>query len=156
MENIDENEDIRSPDEIKVEKLIETDSRDLSEDEEIKMVIVNSIQEFIEIQKQQDKYEDLILQEFKEMTKDRDKKVNNLVNTLKKLAKFDKKVQEVFDLIENFIEAYCLGYMDTYELDDITYDKIFNELSTIRINKIDIESLKEILKRENDLTQTSK
>jgi hypothetical protein len=72
------------------------------------------------------------------------------------LAKFDKKVQEVFDLIENFIEAYCLGYMDTYELDDITYDKIFNELSTIRINKIDIESLKEILKRENDLTQTSK
>jgi hypothetical protein len=82
------------------------------------------------------------------MKEEREQKVKSIIITLKKLAKFDKQLAEILDLVDGIISAYCLGYIDNYELDMITYDKIFAELSTIRIDKKEIESFKEILKRE--------
>ena len=146
----DENEIIRSPDEVIVEQLIEPMEQTvpLSEEEETNMAILNSIQDFKVTQKEQDEYEKLVLNDFQKMKEEREQKVKSVIITLKKLAKFDKQLAEILDLVDGIISAYCLGYVDQYELDTITYDKIFNELSTIRIDKKEIESFKEILKRE--------
>jgi len=146
----DENEIIRSPDEVIVEQLVEPIEQivPLSEEEETNMAILNSIQDFKVTQKEQDEYEALVLNDFQKMKEEREQKVKSIMNTLKKLAKFDKQLAEILDLIDGIISAYCLGYIDNYELDTITYDKIFAELSTIRIDKSAIESFKEIIKRE--------
>jgi len=146
----DENEIIRSPDEVIVEQLVEPIEQivPLSEEEETNMAILNSIQDFKVTQKEQDEYEELLLNDFQKMKEEREQKVKSIMNTLKKLAKFDKQLAEILDLIDGIISAYCLGYIDNYELDTITYDKIFAELSTIRIDKSAIESFKEIIKRE--------
>jgi len=146
----DENEIIRSPDEVIVEQLVEPIEQTvpLSEEEETNMAILNSIQDFKVTQKEQDEYEELLLNDFQKMKEEREQKVKSVIITLKKLAKFDKQLAEILDLVDGIISAYCLGYIDQYELDTITYDKIFNELSTIRIDKSDIESFKEIIKRE--------
>lgn len=146
----DENEIIRTPDEVIVEQLIEPIEKTvpLTEEEETNMAILNSIQDFKVTQKEQDEYEELLLNDFQKMKEEREQKVKSIMNTLKKLAKFDKPLAEILDLIDGIISAYCLGYIDNYELDMITYDKIFAELSTIRIDKSDIESFKEIIKRE--------
>ena len=146
----DENEIIRSPDEVIVEQLIEPMEQTvpLTEEEETNMAILNSIQDFKVTQKEQDEYEKLVLNDFQKMKEEREQKVKSVICRLKKLAKFDKPLAEILDLIDGIISAYCLGYIDNYELDTITYDKIFAELSTIRIDKSDIESFKEIIKRE--------
>jgi hypothetical protein len=146
----DENEIIRSPDEVIVEQLVDSTEQTLplSEEEETNMAILNSIQDFKVTQKEQDEYEALVLNDFQKMKEEREQKVKSIMNTLKKLARFDKQLAEILDLIDGIITAYCLGYIDNYELDTITYDKIFAELSTIRIDKSAIESFKEIIKRE--------
>lgn len=146
----DENEIIRSPDEVIVEQLIDPTEKTvpLTEEEETNMAILNSIQDFKITQKEQDEYEELLLNDFQKMKEEREQNVKTIMNTLKKLAKFDKQLAEILDLIDGIISAYCLGYIDNYELDKITYDKIFAELSTIRIDKSAIESFKEIIKRE--------
>jgi hypothetical protein len=146
----DENEIIRSPDEVIVEQLVEPMGQTvpLTEEEETNMAILNSIQDFKVTQKEQDEYEELLLNDFQKMKEEREQKVKSIMKTLKKLSKFDKPLAEILDLIDGIITAYCLGYIDNYELDMITYDKIFAELSTIRIDKSDIESFKEIIKRE--------
>ena len=145
----DENEIIRSPDEVIVEQLVEPIEQivPLSEEEETNMAILNSIRDFKVTQKEQDEYEELVLNDFQKMKEEREQKVKSIMNTLKKLAKFDKLLAEILDLVDGIISAYCLGYIDNYELDMITYDKIFAELSTIRIDKSAIESFKEIIKR---------
>jgi len=146
----DENEIIRTPDEVIVEQLVEPMGQTvpLTEEEETNMAILNSIQDFKVTQKEQDEYEELLLNDFQKMKEEREQKVKSIMKTLKKLSKFDKPLAEILDLIDGIITAYCLGYIDNYELDMITYDKIFAELSTIRIDKSDIESFKEIIKRE--------
>jgi len=149
MEFTDENEIIRKADEVITERLIEpTNIGSLTEEEETNMAILNSIQDFKQIQKEQDEYEKLVVNDFIKMNQERKQKVKNVMYTIKKLAKFDKKLAEILELIEGIIDSYCLGYIDHYGLDIITYDKIFTELSTIRLEKESIESLKEILKRE--------
>lgn len=146
----DENEIIRTPDEVIVEQLVEPIEKtvSLTEEEETNMAILNSIQDFKVTQKEQDEYEELLLNDFQKMKEEREQKVKSIMKTLKKLSKFDENLAEIFDLVDGIITAYCLGYIDNYELDMITYDKIFAELSTIRIDKSDIESFKEIIKRE--------
>lgn len=146
----DENEIIRTPDEVIVEQLVEPIEKTvpLTEEEETNMAILNSIQDFKVTQKEQDEYEELLLNDFQKMKEEREQKVKSVICRLKKLAKFDKPLAEILDLVDGIISAYCLGYIDNYELDMITYDKIFAELSTIRIDKKEIESFKEILKRE--------
>lgn len=146
-------ESVRLPDDVKVEQLVECSSLfplqfPLTEEEEINMVILSSIQDQKKIQNQQDEYEENILQKYEEMKVEREKELKGLILALKKLAKYDKKVKEVLDLIENIIESYCLGYMNECSLDVVTYDIIFCELSSIRIDKSVIEKLKTIIKSE--------
>lgn len=147
----DTDEIIRKPDEVKVEQLIDnTDSllSPLTEEEEINMSILNSIKDQREIQKQHDEYESNVLREYEEMKMEREKQTKGIIDVLKKLAKFDKKVDETLYLIESITYAYCSGYMNNCVLDAITYDNIFNELSSIRIDKVLIETLKTIIQRE--------
>jgi hypothetical protein len=98
-----------------------------------------------EYQKQQDDYEEMILKEFNEMKSKRETQVKDLVFKLKTLSRLDKGIEDLYCLIEPISEAYCLGYINYYAFDEITYNKIFAELKTIKINPDVIECLKTII-----------
>ena len=66
---------------------------------------------------------------------------------MNKLLRFDKDIKEIYEIIEPIIESYCAQYTEIIELDDVTYEKIFKVLGTIRTNKNNIELLKTILIR---------
>ena len=67
---------------------------------------------------------------------------------LGKLIRFDKETKEIYEIIEPIIDSYCNQFIDKCELDEITYDRIFNELKGIRTNKKNIEHLANLLIRK--------
>jgi hypothetical protein len=71
---------------------------------------------------------------------------NPLLLDLNKLIRFDPDVKEIYEIIEPIIDSYCLQYIETVELDSITYDKIFKVICGIRTNKNNIEKLRSIIK----------
>jgi len=149
----EEEEEIRPPDAVQKMRLVGEEQEQeqvLTEDQLISQAILNSIQDWKVMQKQHDDHEDSLLQQFKETRLEREHMFKDLIITLKKVAKYDKKVAEVLGLVENIVEGYCLAYMEHCELDKETIDTIFNELSQLRVNKKAVELLREIIREEEE------
>lgn len=135
-------EEIRAPDEIKREQLIE--SRD-DYDRELSEALYISMQEVREHEIQNIKFEEEIISKYNsEMAERREKFCDFLLN-MNKLCKFDKNIKELYDLIEPIIEAYCCDFIKYFEVDEETHDKIFKTVGTIRVNKNTLEILKTII-----------
>jgi hypothetical protein len=150
-DNKDNNDDnIRKPDDVILDRL-SAGSSVLSEEQEISMAILASIQDCQIFQKQQDDFESNIIEKYNVAREEREKLFNPFCNSLKKLAKYDKKIEEIFEIVNAIIESYCLGYLDHCEIDDVTYEKIFKELGNVRIDKNAVELLKTILQKNNNI-----
>jgi hypothetical protein len=89
--------------------------------------------------------EEEIINNYNAETKRRTELFKTLLFDLNKLIRFDKDIKEIYDIIEPIINSYCFQYIETVELDAITYDKIFKVLCGIRTNKNNIELLRSIL-----------
>jgi hypothetical protein len=89
--------------------------------------------------------EEEIINNYNAETKRRTDLFKTLLFDLNKLIRFDKDIKEIYDIIEPIINSYCFQYIETVELDAITYDKIFKVLCGIRTNKNNIELLRSIL-----------
>jgi hypothetical protein len=154
--NIDEthehcNDNIRQPDSIKLDRLLDESSTILTEEQEISMAILASIQDCQIYQKQQDDFETNIVEKYNVTRIEREKQFQPFCNTLKKLVKYDKKIEEIFEIVNAIIESYCLGIFEHFEIDDITYEKIFKELGSVRIDKNALELLKTIVQKNNSI-----
>ena len=68
-----------------------------------------------------------------------------------KLCRFDNEVREIYNILDPIIESYCGLYFETCELDQQTYDKIFNTLKKIRNDQQAFDTLKTIILREEIL-----
>jgi len=134
-------EEIRSPDESKIEQLIRDNRTD--EEKELDEVLYQSLQDFHKINED---YEQNIIKNFETQLNSRKTQFNDLINNLARISKYDNDVRTVFDIIEPIVESYCMSYLEVYEFDEITYNKIFKTISSIRGNKSGIESLKTIMK----------
>jgi len=138
----DYSQNVRPPDNITREQLID-DS--FVEDQDISEAILHSIQDFKELQKINDEYEKTVIENYNNIRLKRENVFHDFLIRIKKISKYDKKLGEIVEILENIIENYCLGYMDTCELDDETRSKIFKEISNIRAEKNVVDLLKSII-----------
>jgi hypothetical protein len=142
FDNFDTDE-IRPPDQIKKEQLME-DTRS-EYDREIEEAIYLSMQEVRDQEILNEKFEEEIINKYINGRNERREKFSDLLINMNKLFKFDKDIKELYNFLEPIIEAYCNYYIVNYEVDEKTYDKIFQVLGTIRINKNTLDILKEII-----------
>jgi hypothetical protein len=141
-------DNIRPPDKIKREILIE-DSVPINENDiELNEALYLSLQEK-SIEDNNNKlnnlYEEKVKNEYITEVNKRKDVFYNLLFELNKLIKYDKEIKEIYEIIDPVIDAYCNQYIEYYEIDEITYEKIFKVIGTIRTTKNIIDSLKNIL-----------
>jgi hypothetical protein len=141
------NEDnIRPPDDVISDQLLEDTRSDY--EKEIDEAIYLSYQDVREKQDLSKKYEEQVLKEYNEESNKRKKIFEKLLFDLNKVAKIDKEVREIYDIIEPIIESYCNQYIHKCEFDEETYEKIFKLLCKIRTDKNAVEFLKTIILKE--------
>lgn len=144
----DYNEDeVRPPDEVVSERLIEDTRSDY--EKQIDEAIYQSIKEMENVDKINKEYEEIIIKNYHNEIIERKNKFASLLLDINKLLRFDKDLKEIYEIIEPIIDSYCNQYIEFLELDEITYDKIFKVLGTIRTNKSNIENLKTIIIKSN-------
>jgi hypothetical protein len=140
--NTNFNENIRRPDEFKKEKLCQDNRSNFEKEmEEMEEAIKCSLQEHEEISKN---YEDKLINEYLLETNKRKDNFKSILFDLSKLIKYDQNIKEIYEIIEPIIDAYCSQYIKNYEIDEITYNRIFKVIGTIRTDKKNIELLKTI------------
>jgi len=115
---------IRPPDKVKKERLI-------WQEEEFEEDI---LQNMIDYEKEIQKY-------FVEEKKRRKEIFNVLLFKMKKISNYDKEVEEIYNIIEPIIESYCEQVIQYYEVDKVTYERIFNIVSSIRVDKEPLEKI---------------
>jgi hypothetical protein len=143
-------ENIRTPDSIINEQLIQEQEQDLemSYNKDIEEAIYLSFQETKQsniLNEENEKYEEQLIQQFQKETIERKKKFSQILFTMERLIKIDKEVNEVYEIIEPIIESYCNQMIEVCELDEKTYEKIFYIISKIRLNITNIDLLKTII-----------
>jgi len=138
-----DDEEIRPPDEVISERLVEDTRCDFQKqmDEALRL----SMLEVINQEKINQAYEDEIVNNYLKETIERREKFEKLLMDINKLTRFDKKIKEIYEIIEPIIDAYCEQHIEIWETDEETYEKIFKNLSTIRTDKTAIEILKTII-----------
>ena len=140
--NTNFNENIRIPDEVKKERLCQDNRSNFEKEmEEMEEAIKCSLQEHEEISKN---YEDKLINEYLLETNKRRDNFKSILFDLSKLIKYDQNIKEIYEIIEPIIDAYCNQYIQNYEIDEITYNRIFKVIGTIRTDKKNIELLKTI------------
>jgi hypothetical protein len=143
----DQDNDIRPPDEVITEQLIEDNRSEF--EKQIEEARYLSMQEMCNLQISNQKYEEQLCKVYKEETNKRIDLFKDFLSNLNKISKFDKEVREIYDILEPIIDSYCGQYFESCELDGETYDKIFTIIQKIRNNKFVLDKLKTIISREN-------
>jgi hypothetical protein len=136
-------DDIRPPDKSINEQLIEDTRSDF--EKEIDEALYISM---LEVKKQQDinsEYEEKIISEYIKETNRRKEIFKDFLFNVNKIGKFDKEIKEIYDIIEPIIDSYCGQIFESCELDEETYNKIFNTLKNIRNNQNALDILRSIL-----------
>ena len=138
-----DDEDIRPPDEVKREQLMEDNRSDFQK--QIDEALYLSLQEVKQQQEISMNYEEEIIKNYKDEIIMRKEKFQQILLDMNKLIRFDKDIKEVYEIIEPIIESYCNQCIEFVELDIDTYDRIFKVIGTIRTDKKNIELLKTII-----------
>ena len=141
-----ESNDIRPADGSKRE-LLQQDTRTEYE-KQIEEAINLSSMEYREKEIKNERFEEEIIANYYKVSNERRDLFREFLFDLGKLIRFDKETKEIYEIIEPIIDSYCNQFIDKCELDEITYDRIFNELKGIRTNKKNIEHLANLLIRK--------
>ena len=144
--NIDD-DNIRPPDSTITEQLLYDDVSDFEKD--IDIAIQESYNEIINYNEANKKYELDIIENFNNELLERKNNCNEILFTINRISKFDKNIKEILDIIEPILELYCYQNINYYIFDEVTYNKIFNLISQIRLNKKNIDFLKTIIVKED-------
>lgn len=130
-------DEIRMPDEVYTDRLIDTR---IEEEIEMENIINESI--LLAEKNNEEKYK-----EFLDQIEERKNTYSTIIHKFKKLSKYDKEIKEIFELIDWIIEYYINMQIEFYTYDKETYDKIFNIklLKQSRFSDYDIELLKVII-----------
>ena len=91
------------------------------------------------------KFEEEIINSYLEKQSKRRELFRDLLINMNKVARFDKDVKEIYEILDVIIEAYCLDYIQFAEVDKETRDKVFNVLKTIRVHKNTLDILQTII-----------
>jgi hypothetical protein len=146
MNNIDEideinqhEENIRSPDHVISERLVE--NKELDEYEKTIEESLNLYNDLID-KVLEDSFEDSLNKILKESEKEYEKeqqktersiKLNNIINTIIKIQKYDNK-NNILELILSIINKYINCDFEKYDIEPEDYNKILKEITKYRIN----------------------
>jgi hypothetical protein len=136
-------EEIRPPDETKREQLTEDVRSEF--DIELEKVLYLTMQEVRDEEIKNHKFEEEIINNYAEQQRKRRELFRDLLVNMSKLSKFDKDIKDLYEFIDPIIEAYCLDFIQFYEIDQETHKKVFQVLGTIRVNKNILDTLTKIL-----------
>jgi hypothetical protein len=153
MDNFEE-DNIRRPDKVINEQLIEDvdvidefefkDTRDEFE-KQLDEAMYLSIQEMNQQKNINQNYEEKIRKEYDDETIKRREIFSEFLFNMNKIKNLDKEINEIYNIIDPIIEAYCGQLIQSCEFDEKTYNKIFNTIKKIRNNKIAFDTLKTII-----------
>lgn len=147
MENQEDQENIRIPDVSKTEQLLEDDRSQYQKD--IDNALSISLMEIKDYNTKSFEYEKSIIEEYSNETKQRNNIVSPILFEIHKVSNFDKVIKELYQIIKPIMDSYCNRLIDYYVFDDITYNFIFKNISSLRISKINITFLETIFIRES-------
>lgn len=134
---------IRRPDNVITEQISQ---EDISEyEKQLIEATQQSIKELEEQQNEQFNYERKLIQEHTHETKRRVEIFKEFLLRLQKISSFDQEIREIYEIIQPIIDAYCGQIINHYELDEITYNKIFDTLRKVRHTDTGITELKKII-----------
>ena len=134
---------IRRPDNVITEQISQ---EDISEyEKQLIEATQQSIKELEEQQNEQFNYERMLIQEHTHETKRRIEIFKEFLLRLQKISSFDQEIREIYEIIQPIIDAYCGQIINHYDLDEITYNKIFDTLRKVRYTDTGITELKKII-----------
>lgn len=144
MDNLEDN--IRPPDAVISEQLIEDNRSEFEKQMDEAMYL--SMQDMKERRDINREYEEQLLKEYAAEKNRRNELFKDFLFNLIKISRFDKEIREIYEIIEPIIESYCGQYIETFALDETSYDIIFNTLKKIRNNQQALDILKTIILKE--------
>ena len=74
------------------------------------------------------------------------KKYNDIKQRLQKVQSYDTINKDIYSTIISIIELYEANFIDTYVLDETSYNNIFALLKTIRLTKEELDLLHALIK----------
>lgn len=140
--NSDIEEEIRQPDIVYTDRLIDYRNE---EDIEMEKIINESI---VMAEKNSEEQINALIEEMNI----RKQKFSDILLKFKKIIKYDKDIKDIFDFIEFIIGNYIDMQIEFYTYDKETYNKIFNIklLKQIRLTDYEINLLREIILFEDN------
>lgn len=147
--NNTEEDIIREPDKVKIEKLIDDNSDSLNTNTnnnqkiDLDTILEMSKNEYLE---QQQKELDALCNKLKEeYHQEKQNKFNTVKIQLNKVILFDKPNLHYYELILSIIEMYESGVIVEYKTNVNEHTNIFKLLKTIRIPNNEFENLKKLI-----------
>ena len=142
MDNFQE-DNIRQPDDAFKETLLEDTRSDFEKQlDEALQLSMQEINQQLNINK---KYEEQLLKDYYTEIERRTNIFKNFLFNINKVRKFDKKIEEIYNIIDPIIDSYCGQFIDNCKLDKETYNKIFDTLKQIRNDQQAFDILKTII-----------
>ena len=147
MNNKFDDDNIRPPDQVKIDRLIDDDNtmNPIIQNNNIDFdtVLELSKNEYNSLQEQEEqKAIELICNQTKQ---ERQNKFNNIKIQLNKIILFDRDHLDYYELVLSIIEMYELNVINEYKTYEKEYTTIFKLLKTIRLPNEEIENLKKII-----------
>jgi len=143
-DNDNDYEDIRLPDPVIRERLVDYGDDDFSNynynylestSDDIDRILKESLQEF-ELAEEQ-KVQEMLAFERSEKAK----KYKSIKERLQKIQSYDTSNKDTYGTIISIIELYEADFIESYLLDETSYKNIFKLLKTIRLTKEDLDLL---------------
>jgi len=140
-----EDDEIRPPDEVKRERLIDNDNWIPLSLPMMKTTEELEIEEAIRLSNAaMDTYEEEQIQKLINELHFKKNKFKNINFIFKRVSKFDKEVAEIYEIVEHAIDKYIVGDIQTYGWDKETYERIFKTIKNLRFNEQEVNTLKEL------------
>lgn len=157
MEQKEEQDNVREPDPVKREKILDDGfGFDFEEDvvfeeqqfndDDLDKALKESRNLYREKMELSENYQKQIMELYMEETRQRKEKFANLLLQIKKVAFYDPEVKEIYEILDPIIDSYVSQCVETVELDPITYDRIFHVIRSLKTESIEV--LRSLLIRE--------
>ena len=137
--DMDSDDDVREPDSVVIDKLIDNDNDNYDFEKILQQSIEQSKHEY---EKQEQEILELIIQQEKT---ERLSMFVSLKQYIKRMEIIDKPNSQLFGTLLSIIEMYENGYITTYLIDNDEYEKIFKLISNNRLPKEELNNLRKII-----------
>ena len=141
--NLNLDEYIRTPDKTVREQLIPSMKNEY--EMRIDEVLYNSMKDYINYQKEMDEYENKIKKEYEEEYIRRKLLFADMLLIIKRVSVYDLKINEVLEIIQPIIDMYVEQIINSYDVDEESYNIIFKTLLLVRLKPEMIDNLKKII-----------